>query len=1528
MSSSQANAKMKRFTLRGVLDGLRSSVSAPAKSDTEIEETLRSEHFHIAKTVRHGFPYLPTAVAFDPVQHILAIGNKTGSLRIIGRPGVDIHIMHEGEVAISQVLFLINEGALVTVCSDDTLHLWNYRQKKPEIVHSLKFQRERITYCHLPFQSKWLYIGTERGNVHIVNIESFILSGYVINWNKAIELSRKTHPGPVVHLSDCPVDTNKLLIGFESGAIVLWDLRSKSAECRFNSPEALRAIAWHHEGKQFMCSHSDGTLTTWNVKIPNRWMNILMPHAKLNAEGKPDPCKPITRVSWKSVQNGEDIVIFAGGMPYAHQSKSPPSITVMTGKSTTVLEMEHAVVDFVVLCETPWCHDFQDPYAIVVLLQNDLVVVDLTSQGYPCFENPYPMDLHESPVTACQYYANCPTDLIPAFYSVGSRQKKTGFSEKTWPIKGGQWGTTTVSYPEIMITGHADGSLKFWDASSVSLQILYKLKTAKLFEKPKRMADNQDDDPYAIQIIFLCPESRMLMVAGTSHIMLFRFCKQEVTVEVASLEFSIVYEIYDEMESLEFEYPAVPKPSLGVATQHSSSMGSYSSNTSDNAKTEQLTAVKVRPGARKWTAGYQPDLVCILCYVDGEPPGNITVMSFNSSYGLLAFGNESGLAIVDFVQKTCLLNLGTPDLYGSMDPYQRAPRSPRSKKSQSDGINPGSEEGKSPTTDQLPCVQSTISKTPSPPSPPPLPPLPLSPVPPPRPKRKHSKQLSSIEEVKTPTKQQAAESQSNAFSAGSSIEEMKEDTVFIFPDLNEMACVEQCPGTTSGEDSAKSSPRQNLEVPATNYGCLRRKSDPTTPKLLTPDRCSNQGHGSPKSSSTGSVNLQGLSSSKPALCKTLSDHAGSRAGTVASEEITGLRRSISDPDMKINMGQTEGQEPLKSPSLLARIRRKSKDYKKHKQEKREAKEKGEAEKCDSKEKLDFGSVRYKCKERRAVQDKMIVKQKNVSSREDLTDISPGQEPGVEAAEDALASDMDVEDQTLHVLRDSLAEKKEPECAEEFGQTVSFFRRVGEKLKSPFSGKSKLDFEEDAELKYMRERAKFMREKNLEVLDLTEDSSKKPCVRKASVIELCGARKADRNDGSSFSRSRSSSISSLDNVTKEAIQCLAFADSYTRKTDNLTCPCLWVGTSLGSVIVINLNLPGLNGDQRAFQPVIVSPSGTIFRLKGAIVGMSFLDCNGILLQSVYDQWRDSGNTPDRGGSNTNLPSYEKRERDRERERDNRDRESREDNKSLKTPRQMSVSTTKPKISPTSSQELQTDRQFVIICSEKQARVISLPSQTCAYKVKITEVSFVVRAEIVSLRDSVCMMCYVANGHIIAFSLPSLKPLYDDDFLPLTDYRVARTFCFSNNGHAIYLCSPFEVQKITYSADIFENLSEMLGDLFLPCDTPEAPKEGFFKNLFGGGKLNLDREELFGESSGKASKGLAKHLPGSGGVQNLQQQTSAAGGEFNRTRLLVQERGEKLTDLDDSSSRMMNQAENFAQAAHHVMLKYKDKKWYQF
>lgn len=87
----------------------------------------------------------------------------------------------------------------------------------------------------------------------------------------------------------------------------------------------------------------------------------------------------------------------------------------------------------------------------------------------------------------------------------------------------------------LIIIRHADGSVKFWDASAGTLQILYKLKTSKVFEKPKaRSLDGTDDGPFAIEVISLCPESRKLCVAGaSSHVILFKFRKAECNGEIA-----------------------------------------------------------------------------------------------------------------------------------------------------------------------------------------------------------------------------------------------------------------------------------------------------------------------------------------------------------------------------------------------------------------------------------------------------------------------------------------------------------------------------------------------------------------------------------------------------------------------------------------------------------------------------------------------------------------------------------------------------------------------------------------------------------------------------------------------------------------------------------------------------------------------------------------------------------------------------------------------------------------------------------
>ncbi|NXW45605.1 STB5L protein, partial [Nyctiprogne leucopyga] len=379
-----------------------------------------------------------------------------------------------------------------------------------------------------------------------------------------------------------------------------------------------------------------------------------------------------------------------------------------------------------------------------------------------------------------------------------------------------------------------------------------------------------------------------------------------------------------------------------------------------------------------------------------------------------------------------------------------------------------------------------------------------------------------------------------------------------------------------------------------------------------------------------------------------------------------------------------------------------------------------------------------------------------------------------------------------------------------------------------------------------------------------------------------------NRENSFSRSRSSSVSSIDRDSKEAITALYFMESFARKNDSAVSPCLWVGTGLGMVLILSLNLPA-SDDLRQSEPVMVSPSGTVLTLKGAVLTFACLDCMGTLTHPPYEVWRD-------------LHSADDGEKTRKRK--------------------------LVMHSPSSSQDMG-DHQFAVICSEKQAKVFSLPSQTCLYVHNITETSFLLRADVVSLCNSVCLACFCANGHIMTLSLPSLRPLLDINYLPVTDMRIARTFCFTNEGQALYLSSPTEIQRLTYSQEMCDNLQDMLGDLFTPVETPEAQNRGFLKGLFGGSGQAFDREELFGEATaGKASRSLAQHIPGAGGIEGVRGAAGGVIGDLTRARIALDERGQKLGELDERTASMMASAEAFSKHAHEVMLKYKDKKWYQF
>ena len=92
-------------------------------------------------------------------------------------------------------------------------------------------------------------------------------------------------------------------------------------------------------------------------------------------------------------------------------------------------------------------------------------------------------------------------------------------------MSGGVSGREGGGPSELLVTGHADGSVRFWDATGTAMQQLHRLRTQKLFEKNKAGgAEVLDEDPYAITHISLGADCRTLAIAGqTAQILLYRW---------------------------------------------------------------------------------------------------------------------------------------------------------------------------------------------------------------------------------------------------------------------------------------------------------------------------------------------------------------------------------------------------------------------------------------------------------------------------------------------------------------------------------------------------------------------------------------------------------------------------------------------------------------------------------------------------------------------------------------------------------------------------------------------------------------------------------------------------------------------------------------------------------------------------------------------------------------------------------------------------------------------------------------------
>lgn len=143
----------------------------------------------------------------------------------------------------------------------------------------------------------------------------------------------------------------------------------------------------------------------------------------------------------------------------------------------------------------------------------------------------------------------------------------------------------------------------------------------------------------------------------------------------------------------------------------------------------------------------------------------------------------------------------------------------------------------------------------------------------------------------------------------------------------------------------------------------------------------------------------------------------------------------------------------------------------------------------------------------------------------------------------------------------------------------------------------------------------------------------------------------------------------------------------------------MGTSLGGVIIVTLTLPETQDDRvLCLQSVLAVASGeffaykvehleqfynrhdddymtgNVFKLKGSLQRIALLDCTGALMTLPHSSKTSGKQTVDR------------------------------------------------------------EPHYVVMVSDKSARVVTLPSQVTAYKVTLSESSFVVRADVIQIKTT--------------------------------------------------------------------------------------------------------------------------------------------------------------------------------------------------
>lgn len=638
-------------------------------------QKLQKELYAFRKTVQHGFPHKPSSLAYDPVLKLMAIGTTVGVIKVFGQPGVEFYGQTspiitstnptQSDCMVQILEFIPGNGRLLSLTSNNQLTLWEPAGTMLVAIKTLALEKfKKVSTLCCSYIKDLLWIGTEGGNVYQFDLKTFQIKESTIFHDAVYDQlpsSYKLNPGAIESIKQLPNQPHLLLIAYNRGLAVLWDLDENKVIRSYVSPGHGQSVGIYvnQEGSQFTWYHADGSFATWDVESTNEPENVkYVPYG-------PDPCKAIDRLV-RGFRGDNELIIFSGGMPRSaygdHQC-----ISVHCKDGTKIaLDFTSKVIDFfVTFKDIETVNEKSQPEVLIVLLEEELVAYDLTQKSLPLVNAPYLHSLHASAVTCNHLVSQVTAEVYDKIVQAGIQQY-IKFSDIPWPLNGGDVverpNDSNITEYEILLTGHEDGSVKFWDCSDVCLTPLLHVKTAQLFgnsddldhpreddtefddgEPPFRKSgqfDPYSDDPrLAVKKISLCPKTGVLIIAGTAG-----------NIVVATLEDSPVT-----------NSEGIRTTTMDLVSEH---LG-FIWKGHDPLKVKQQLLEQSQPLA---------DGVEVMGVLQIKPPAAITCIALQTKWGLLSAGTAHGLVLYDFKNNRPVLHkctLNPNDLTGAGEPISR-----------------------------------------------------------------------------------------------------------------------------------------------------------------------------------------------------------------------------------------------------------------------------------------------------------------------------------------------------------------------------------------------------------------------------------------------------------------------------------------------------------------------------------------------------------------------------------------------------------------------------------------------------------------------------------------------------------------------------------------------------------------------------------------------------------------------------------------------------------------------------------------